>query len=125
MHFDRPATSGLPSMVLLRARLRVDPAHRAKVVRSLSRILGPLRASAGCLSSHLYADCEDDNIILFTQEWIDEEELLRHLRADSARILLSALDCAIDPPEVHLNTLTDGHGIEFIARCLNAEWPDA
>jgi len=112
-------------MVLLRARLRVDPAHRAKVVRSLSRILGPVRASAGCMSCHLYADCDDENVLLFTQQWTDEEEFFQHLRVDDARVLLSALDCAVDPPEVRLDTLTDGRGIEIIAKCLNADWPDA
>ena len=111
-------------MVLLRTRIRVDPADRTKVVRSLSRILGPLRASAGCLSCHLYTDVEDQNTVLLTQEWIDEENLITHLRAENARVLLSALDCATDQPEVRRETLVDGEGIEFIARCLHADPPE-
>jgi quinol monooxygenase YgiN len=119
--FHSPPGRAGPIMVLLRTRLRVDPAHRAKVVRSLSRILGPLRASAGCVNCHLYADVEDDNALLFAQEWSDEEHLIEHLRSDSARVLLSALDCAAGPPEVRLDTVVDGEGIEFIARCLDGE----
>ena len=111
-------------MVLLRTRIRVDPAHRVKVVRSLSRILGPLRACAGCVSCHLYADLEDANVLLFAQEWVDGEELTDQLRADDARVLLSALDCATDPPEVRVDTLVDGEGMEFIARCVEGEWPE-
>src|SRR5689334_23295163 len=76
------------SMVLLRMRIRVDPAHRAKVVSSLSRILGPSRASAGCVNCQLYADLEDDHVLLFAQEWSDQESLITHLRADNARVLL-------------------------------------
>jgi quinol monooxygenase YgiN len=112
-------------MVLLRTRIRVDSAHRAKVVRSLSRILGPLRASAGCVSCHLYADVEDDNVLLFDQEWSDEESLIDNLRADNARVLLSALDCATTRPEVRRDTLVDSEGIEFIAKCLDADWPES
>ena len=108
-------------MVLLRTRIRVDPIHRAKVVRSLLRILGPLRASAGCVNCCLYADVEDDNALLFAQEWSDEDGLIDHLRSESARVLLSALDCATDPPEVRLDTLVDSEGLEFIARCLENE----
>jgi quinol monooxygenase YgiN len=84
-------------------------------------ILGPLRASAGCVNCNLYADIEDDNALLFAQEWIDEESLIDHLRAESARVLLSALDCATGPPEVRLDTLVDSEGIEFIAKCLDAD----
>lgn len=111
-------------MVLLRTRIRVDPAHRAKVVRSLSRILGPLRASAGCLNCYLYADIEDENALLVAQEWSDEEDLIEHLRTDNGRVLLSALDCATDPPEVRLDTLADSQGIAFIARRLDGQLPE-
>jgi hypothetical protein len=58
---------------------------------------------------------------MFSEEWVDEEALIAHLRADSARVLLSALDCASDPPEVRLDTLLATRGIEFIATCLNAD----
>lgn len=107
-------------MVLFRTRIRVDPAHRAKVVRSLSRMLGPLRAAAGCLSCHLYADVEDSDVLLLAQEWVGGEELREQLRADNARVLLSALDYATDAPELRLDTLADSQGMEFIAQCLDA-----
>jgi hypothetical protein len=70
-------------------------------------------------------DLEDENAVLFAQEWVDEEELVEHLQADNARVLLSALDCATDQPEVRLDTLVDSKGIEFIARCVDGDWPDA
>jgi quinol monooxygenase YgiN len=89
-------------------------------------MLGPLRAAAGCLSCHLYADLEDSDVLLLAQEWVGGEELREHLRADNARVLLSALDYALDPPEVRLDRLTGSQGIEFIARCLDAgDRPDA
>ena len=110
-------------MVLLRMRIRVDPAHRTKVVRSLSRILGPSRASSGCLNCQFYADLEDNRVLLFAEEWSDQESLIAHLQADNARVLLSALDFASDPPEVRLDTLIDTKGIEFIAECRDADLP--
>jgi quinol monooxygenase YgiN len=99
----------------------VDPASRTKVVRSLSRILGPLRASSGCLGCHLYADLEDERVLMFVEEWEDEQSLIEHLRADNTRVLLSALDCASDPPEVRLDTISHTRGIEFIATCLEVD----
>lgn len=126
----RPARSNPPSkgtgppMVLLRARLRVALAHRDKVIRSLSMMMGPLRASVGCVSCNLYTDVEDDNVLLFTQEWIDQESLADQLGVENARVLLSALDWATDRPEVRLDTLIKAAGLEFIARCVDVEWPE-
>jgi quinol monooxygenase YgiN len=111
-------------MVLLRTRFKVDPASRAKVVRSLSRILGPLRTLSGCVSCSLYADIEDDLVLMFAEEWIDEDSLIAHLQADHIRLLLSALDCASDPPDVRFDTVVATKGMEFIARCRGDDAPE-
>ena len=111
-------------MVLLRTRIRVEPALRTKVIRSLSRLLGPVRASSGCMGCNLYVDIEDDRSLMFVEEWVDEESLVAHLQADNARVLLSALDCASDPPQVRLDTVVDTKGIEFIGTCRDAYSPE-
>jgi quinol monooxygenase YgiN len=111
-------------MVLLRVRFRVDPTNRTKVIRSLSRILGPSRASPGCRNCQLYADLEDNRALLFVEEWTDRASLIAHLQADNTRVLLSALDFASDPPEVRLDTVIDTKGIEFIAECRDPDLAD-
>jgi quinol monooxygenase YgiN len=111
-------------MVLLRTRIRVDPASRSKVIRSLASILGPLRATSGCVSCNLYTDIEDDRVLMFAEEWVDEESLIAHLQADNTRVLLSALDCASAPPELRLDTLVSTKGMEFIARCRDLALED-
>jgi len=108
-------------MLLLRTRIRVEPALRTKVIRSLASLLGPVRASSGCMACHLYVDIEDDRLLMFAEEWVDEESLIAHLQADNTRVLLSALDCASDPPQVRLDTLVDSKGIEFIATCRDVD----
>lgn len=108
-------------MVLLRINIRVDPAHRAKVVRSLARIPGPSRVAAGCVSSRIYADLEDDGSLLFVEEWADEPSLAAHCRTEQARVLLSAVDCASERPEIRVETVSDSRGMEFIAACREAE----
>jgi quinol monooxygenase YgiN len=108
-------------MVLLRMRICVDSAQRAKVVSSLSRILGPSRASAGCVNCQLYADLEDNRFLLIVEEWRDQESLIAHLRADNAKVLLSVLDFASDAPEVRLDTLVETKGIRFVAKCRDPQ----
>jgi quinol monooxygenase YgiN len=64
---------------------------------------------------------EDERVLMFSEEWMDEESLIAHLQADNTRILLSVLDCASHPPEVRLDTVVDTKGIEYIARCRDME----
>ena len=111
-------------MVILRINFRVDPAHRAKVIRSLARVVGPSRVSSGCVSSQLYADVEDEGRLLFVEEWSDEHSLAAHLRAENTRVLLSAVEYACDPPDVRVETLADSRGLEFIAACRETVWGD-
>jgi len=99
--------------------MRVDPADRTKVIASLSRIVGPIRASAGCISCDIFADVNDPTVLLFDQAWTDVEDLSNHLPAKCLRVLLSALDCAVDRPNVRVDTLTDTRGLDFLARCLD------
>jgi quinol monooxygenase YgiN len=103
--------------------MRVHPTERTKVVKSLTRILGPLRASSGCIACHLYTDLEDEQAILFAEEWADEASLAASLQAESTRVLLSALDCASAPPELRMDTLVNTRGIEFVAACRNGVVP--
>ena len=109
-------------MLLLRTRIRVDRAQRAKVIRSLARILGPMRTVCGCVGCHLYADLEDESVLMFAEEWEDEESLTAHLRAESARVLLSAIDCASAPPDVRLDTVRETKGMEFIVSCRDGDY---
>ena len=101
--------------------MRVDPANRTKVIASLSRIIGPIRASAGCISCDIFTDVNDPTVLLFDQTWTDLDDLTGHLPAKCLRVLFSALDCAADRPNVRVDTLTDTRGLEFLGRCLDAD----
>lgn len=101
--------------------MRIAAAERTKVIGSLSRIVGPIRATPGCISCHLYADVSDPGLLLFLQAWTDADDLASHLPPSCARVLLSALDCAVDRPDVRVDTLTDTQGLDFLARCLDAD----
>jgi len=109
-------------MLLLRIRIPADGAHRTKIVRSLSRIVGPWLANTSCLSCVLYSDLSEgeDGTLLFAAEWTDEQSLIEQLRTEQARVLLSALDYASDLPDVRVDTVADTRGMEFIATCRAA-----
>jgi quinol monooxygenase YgiN len=104
-------------MVIFRVRIHLDPRHRTRVLQSLVRILGPTRVLPGCVSCQLCSDVEEENALVFFEEWQTQEELEARLREDSLRVVLAALDYAIDPPEIRFVTTSETKGIEFIAAC--------
>lgn len=104
-------------MILFQARIRLAATDRMRVLRSLSRILGPTRAMPGCVDCRLFWDSEDQNALLYTEEWTDETSLVSHLRDDGAKVLLSTLDYACEPPSLRIDTLTGTRGVEFIGEC--------
>lgn len=104
-------------MVLFRLRIRLDPGQRVKVRGSLARILGPTRALPGCINCLLGEDIEDENQLIFVEEWSDQAHLNARLRADTLRVILAAMDCAVDPPDIRFETITETRGMDLIAAC--------
>lgn len=104
-------------MVLLRAKLRISSSRRAQVVRSLTSMLGPTRATPGCVSCQLLVDSEDPNLLLLMEEWSDSDSLSVHVKADSFKVVLSSLDYASERPDLSIGTLSQLAGMEFIAAC--------
>lgn len=102
-------------MIVLRVRLRVSTAVRDGVVRSLLRLVGPTRAAKGCTACAVYADVEDENTLVYVEEWETQEALDERLRAEDLRILLSALDLSSEPPVVRFDTISGTQGMEVIA----------
>jgi quinol monooxygenase YgiN len=104
-------------MVMLRIRLHLDDASRVQVVGSLLRIVEPVRTMTGCLGCQLYADIEDSGVLLFSEEWNNEQALAAHFRTDEAKVLLSALEYASETPEVEIHTESNRQGMDWIAKC--------
>ena len=71
----------------------------------------------GCVSCHLYTDIEDDDMLVFVEQWADEQTLTDRLRSEGTRVLLSALDLACEVPEVRFDDIGGTRGMEFIAAC--------
>jgi len=63
----------------------------------------------------IYVDVEDENSLMYTEEWETQEALGRRLGIDNLRVLLSALDLAPTPPVVRFDMIGDTRGMELIA----------
>lgn len=102
-------------MILFRVQLRVPPAVRDSVVKSLLRLVGPTRALKGCAACGTYVDVEDENTLVYVEEWETQEAIDGRLRAEDLRVLLSVLDLSAELPVVRFDTINKMQGMEVIA----------
>ena len=62
-------------------------------------------------------DIDDDNLLVLIEEWADMQSLRTHVGADIFKVVLAALDCASEEPEVRFDTVSDTRGMSFIDAC--------
>jgi quinol monooxygenase YgiN len=110
-------------MLLFRVRIQLDAQNRTQVLQSLMRILEPTRARTGCISCVLCCDIEEKNAIVLIEEWATQEHLEARFQQDSLRVVLAAMDCAVCPPQVRIDTISETKGLEMIAECRASQSP--
>lgn len=102
-------------MILFRVQLRVSPAVRDGILKSLLRLVGPTRAVRGCAACGVYVNVEEEDCLIYAEEWETQEALDRRLRTGDLKVLLSVLDLAPEPPVVRFDTINETQGMEVIA----------
>lgn len=101
-------------MVIFRVRLRISSGLRQSVLESLLRVLEAARAAKGCSACHAYRDVQDEDAILYFEEWETQEELDEHLRARATKLLLAVIDLSASPPDLRFDTVCSTSGMEVI-----------
>jgi quinol monooxygenase YgiN len=116
-------------MITATLRVTVPADRRNEVLDLLRSVIEPTQVEPGCLSCRLYQDLENEEGLLFEEEWKTQADLDRHIRSDRYLKILAAIDMSSKPPEIRFNTIARTKGIEAIraARFKPAkplDWPN-
>jgi quinol monooxygenase YgiN len=111
-------------MVLATIRMKLPVKKVAEALTILRSMAEQSRVQPGCLCSRVYRNGQEDNVLLFEQQWSDEADLERYLRSDDYRQVLLVLEMAVKQPEIRFDTILCSTGIETIekAREHNSRW---
>jgi quinol monooxygenase YgiN len=74
------------------------------------------RVKHGFLSSRIYEDVQEHNVLMFEEIWGSEEDLECHLRSDEYQKVLLVLEMAFKQPEIRFDTISSSTGIETIEK---------
>ncbi len=103
-------------MVLTTIRMEVLPKRYDEAMRILRSTAEWSRIKPGCLSSRIYEDAQEDNVLMFQEIWRSEKDLEYHLRSKAYQKVLLVLEMALKQPEIRFDTISISTGIETIEK---------
>ncbi len=65
-------------MIIITGGIVMKPEHRAEALRLAIAHSSRSRAEPGCLAHNCHIDCEDENRLVFVEEWADMAAVQTH-----------------------------------------------
>ena len=97
-------------------RIVIPARKRGEALKILRSIAEQCRFYPGCLSSNIYGDLQENNILMFEEVWRTKEDLEVHIRSDEYLNLLLVLEMGLKQPEIRFDTISSSTGIETIEK---------
>jgi quinol monooxygenase YgiN len=107
-------------MVLAKIRMIIPRTKRNEALKILRTVAEQCKVHSGCLSCHVYADAQEDNVFMFEEMWRSDEDLSQHLRSERYHNVLLVMEMALNPPEISFDTIASSAGIETIEKARSS-----
>ena len=85
------------------------------MVRALSRVLVSAQLDRGCEHAELARDTEDESVLIYLEDWENQEQMDRRLRSDRFGALLELMEACPAPPLLELRFVSDVRGLDYVA----------
>ena len=108
-------------MIQASMRMTIPSKKRDEALKILRSIVEQFRFDPGCVSSRIYGDLQESNVLMFEEVWRVEEDLNLHIRSEEYRNLLLALEMALKQPEIRFDVISSSTGIETINKARGLE----
>jgi quinol monooxygenase YgiN len=103
-------------MIHATIRMTIPPQKSDEILKIIRSVVELCRYDSGCLSSRIYGDLQEKNVLMLEEVWRAEEDLTRHVRSGEYLNLLLVLEMALNPPEIRFDTISSSTGIETIEK---------
>ena len=110
-------------MVVGTLRIPVLPGRRSEILELLRSVEGPVLAQPGCAGFCIYDEQSAEPALVLVERWHSQAALDEHIRSDSYRRILGALELAGGAPDVRFECVSASQGMELIER-LRTVQPD-
>jgi quinol monooxygenase YgiN len=103
-------------MIVGTLRILPAPDRRAEILEVFRAIQGPVLAQPGCIACHIYEEQGPEQAVVLVERWESQSALEAHLRSESYRRILGAVELSGAPPDVRFEFVSATEGMELIER---------
>jgi quinol monooxygenase YgiN len=103
-------------MIVGTLRILPAPDRRAEILEVFRAIQGPVLTQPGCVACHIYEEQGPEQAVVLEERWESQAALEAHLRSESYRRILGAIELSSGPPEVRFDTVSATEGMDLIER---------
>lgn len=107
-------------MIIERVRIVVAQPRCEQLRRALLAWVGPTSVESGCLSCRILQESSDPQAFCYQAHWNTQDDLLRHIRTEHYKRLLSLMDLGTGPPLVEFHTVLETKGLDLIEHARSA-----
>ena len=103
-------------MIIGTLRILPAPDRRAEILEVFRAIQGPVLAQPGCVACHIYEERGPEPAVVLVERWESQAALEAHLRSETYRHILEAIELSGGPPEVSFDYVSATEGMDLIER---------
>jgi quinol monooxygenase YgiN len=103
-------------MIKASMRMMIPSQKRDEALKILISVAEKCSFDPGCISSRIYEDLQENNILMLEEVWRTQQDLEVHIRSDEYLNLLLVLEMAVKQPEIRFDTILSSTGIETIEK---------
>jgi len=103
-------------MIVGTLRILPAPDRRDEILEVFRAIQGPVLAQPGCVACHIYEERGPEQAVVLVERWESQAALEAHLRSETYRRILGAVELSGGPPEVSFDHVSATEGMDLIER---------
>jgi quinol monooxygenase YgiN len=106
-------------MIVGTLRVLPPPERMAQVLEVFRAVQEPVLTQPGCLACHVYEEQGSEPAVVLVERWESEAALQAHIRTESYRRILGAIELSGAPPEICFDEVSSTAGMDLIERARN------
>jgi quinol monooxygenase YgiN len=103
-------------MIIGTVTIQPPPDRLAAVLDVLRSVQGRVRAQPGCAACDIFEDQSPEPTVVLLERWETDEALEAHLRSETYRWVLSAIELSGRRPDIRFERVSVSEGIELVER---------
>lgn len=102
-------------VVELYLRLPTPESSVPAMVQTLSHVMVSAQIDRGCGHAGVARDAEDQSVLIYVEDWIDQEHLDRRIRSDRFKVLLGLMETCRAAPLLEVRFVSLVRGLDYVA----------